>query len=162
MFDGGYCDCNCDDFYRLSCEFDAVLYVELLFFKTGYYGATTNISLFGSTILEVYARYIDQYDCEEAEAHWEIVRADGVTELYTVFNNDEYHYGRNEEFPDIGLTLWTNCYHSCDLYMIITPRNLTYHEAEITCVITLPECFSSSNTTETTTLRIQGSCTEYL
>ena len=33
---------------------------------------------------------IDIYDCSEVEAHWEIQRADGETEMYTVWNETYY------------------------------------------------------------------------
>ena len=36
--------------------------------------------------LSVSACCIDIYDCEETEAHWEIVRADGITEVHTVLS----------------------------------------------------------------------------
>ena len=96
------------------------------------------------------------YRCESLEAHWEIVRADGVIETYTVLNYTEYGHGRNEDFPESGLRINTFCHGFCDLYLSIAPTDLRYNEARITCMFNLPECYNTSNATETTTLRIQG------
>ena len=96
------------------------------------------------------------YDCESLEAHWEIVRADGVIETYTVVDYTENRHGRNKDFPKRGLLTSTSCHGFCYLYLSIAPTDLRYNEARITCVFNLPECYNTSNATEVTTLRIQG------
>ena len=111
----------------------------------------------GSVTLDVTVYEINiRYDCEETEAHWEIVRADGITEVYTVLNYSEYRYGRNEDIPENGLYLQTHCFYLCQANLIVTPTDLRYNEASITFSINLPECYNSSNVTESTKLRVQG------
>ena len=76
-----------------------------------------------------------------------------------------YHYGRDEEFPDIGLSFDGFCDLLCHLYMTISPTDMRYNGAQITGVFNLPECFNSPNITDTTTLNIQGmycSCNCYI
>ena len=72
--------------------------------------------------------------------------------------NETYHYGRNEDLPDRGLSFDGYCYSffGCYLYMEISPTDLRYNGAQITGVLNLPECFNSSNTTDPMTLNIQG------
>ena len=104
-----------------------------------------------------YIIYYDSYGCREREAYWEILRADGEIEAYTVLNDDDYHYGRDEEFPDRGLSFdSSSCLYHCRLYMTISPTDMRYNGAQITGAFNLSECFNSTNTTDTTTLNIQG------
>ena len=98
---------------------------------------------------------IDNYDCPDNEAHWELERADGELEVYTVLN-DTYIYGRQEELPGTGLLFNGFCHHYCHLNMEISPTDDRYNGAQITGVFNLPECFNSSNVTDTITLNIQG------
>ena len=113
-----------------------------------------NISLVGSVYLSMYSCCV-VYDCYELEAHWQIQRADGVTEVYTVVN-ETYHYGRSEEIPDRGLYFNGYCFGSCFLRMLISPTDLQYDGAQITGIIEVPECYNSSNVTESLTISIQG------
>ena len=69
----------------------------------------SNISLNGHAEFRFIALLIDIYDCPEAEAHWKIQRADGETEVYTVLN-ETYHYGRDYDLPDRGLSFYGDCY----------------------------------------------------
>ena len=106
----------------------------------------------------------DPYDCRNNEAYWEIERADGEIETFTVLNDDDYHYGRNEEFPDRGLSFDGFCHRYCLLYIMISPTDMRYNGAQITGIFNLSECFNSPNITDTTTLNIQGmyhACNEH-
>ena len=116
----------------------------------------SNISLNGHAWFHLRARSIDIYDCSETEAHWKIQRADGETEVYTVWN-ETYHYGRyNDDFPDRGLSFNGRCHRRCSFYLTISPTDMRYNGAQITGVFNLPECFNSSNITDPMTLNIQG------
>ena len=100
---------------------------------------------------------LDIYDCQEAEIFWDIVKRNGENEIYIVANHDEYRHGRHETMTDRGLSFGGYCRRRfCDIELAITPTDLRYNEAHITGVVHLPECYNSSNTTNTTTLRIQG------
>ena len=72
------------------------------------FSSDTNISLEGSAYFYIYGYYIDIRNCSEVEAHWEIQRADGNIEVYTVLN-DTYHYHRY--LPDSGLETYTYYYY---------------------------------------------------
>ena len=75
------------------------------------------------------------YRCESLQAHWEIVRADGVIETYTVV---DYTRERNEDFRESGLRIDTHCRSIiCDLNLSIAPTDLRYNEALITCMFYL-------------------------
>ena len=115
----------------------------------------TNISLEGSAYFYIYGYYIDIHNCSGVEAHWEIQRADGNIEVYTVLN-DTYHYTRY--LPDRGLETYTyyDYYYYFDSCLGVMPTDLRYNGAQITGVLDLPECFNSSNVTDTITLNIQG------
>ena len=106
---------------------------------------------------------IDLYDCQETEILWEIVKPNGEYEVYTVVNSTDYHRGRHDSITERGLTFEGYCSRLCDLQLTITPTDLRYNGAQITGIVRLPECFNTSNTTNTTTLRIQGElCYSYL
>ena len=77
----------------------------------------TNISL---VRFRIRIDYIDIYDCLGVEAHWEIQRADGNIEVYTVLLNDTYHYGLDQYLPDRGLNIIGNCDFRCRLYLEMT------------------------------------------
>ena len=126
------------------------------FLYAGNFGPTINISLAGSVYLSITAYDIGPYACNEVEVFWKIVRADGETEVYTVFNQDEYHYGRHEILSDRGLTFSGYCDHPCYPQLIITPTDMRYNKAQITAVVNISECYNALNTTNTTTLSIQG------
>ena len=115
------------------------------------------MSLNGNTEFYLRAYTIDIYDCSDVEAHWEIQRADGETEVYTVLN-ETYHYGRDEDLLDRGLSFDGLCHpiFFCKLLMTVNPIDLRYNGAQITGVLNLPECFNSSNITDPMTLNIQG------
>ena len=116
-----------------------------------------NISLEGVADFNLDAYRIDTYNCPESEIQWEIQRANGETEVYTVVN-DTYRYGRDEDIPDRGLYFHGYChpYLFCSLEIEIRPTDLTYNGAQITGIVNLPECFSTLNTTDPMTLNIQG------
>ena len=104
------------------------------------------------------AEYIDSYDCPDTEAHWEIERADGELEVYTVLN-DTYRYGRDEELLDRGLSFDGICHPAffiCIFDVELSPTDDRYNGAQITGVFNVPECFNSSNVTDTLTLNMQG------
>ena len=124
----------------------------IYYFKGNHFG---NISLNGNAEFYFEAYSIDIYDCPDVEAHWKIQRADGETEMYTVWN-ETYHYGRHDDFPDRGLTFDGRCRRRCSLYIAISPTDMRYNGAQITGVLNLPECFNSSNITDPMTLNIQG------
>ena len=115
----------------------------------------SNISLNGNAEFYFIASSIGIYNCRDVEAHWEIQRADGETEMYTVFN-ETYRYGRHDDLPDRGLSFHGDCSRRCFLYMTISPTDMRYNGAQITGVFNLPECFNSSNITDPMTLNIQG------
>ena len=69
----------------------------------------TNISLEGSAYFYIYGYHIDTYDCSGFEAHWEIQRADGNIEVYTVLN-DTYHYHRYLPIIMAGAGAYMNIY----------------------------------------------------
>ena len=95
---------------------------------------TINISLWGSAYLYIELYYLNRYDCQDFEVHWEIQRADGETELYTVLN-ETYFNGRNEELVDKGLYFWGDC---CFFQLLIYPMDLRYNGAQITGVVDIP------------------------
>ena len=97
---------------------------------------------------------IDTYECPQTEAYWEILRADGDVEVYTVVN-DTYTRGRSYENLH-GLRFHGHCGMVCDLLLNVIPTDLRYNGAKITGVIHIPECFSIPNVTDTATLNIQG------
>ncbi|CAI8026699.1 hypothetical protein GBAR_LOCUS15312 [Geodia barretti] len=122
LFDGGLCDCYCDDFRYFSWNF----------------GFSLNISL------------------NETEILWEIVKPNGEYEVYTVANYSDYRHGRRESITERGLSFGGFCDYDCYVGLTITPTDLRYNGAQITGIVRLPECFNTSNTTNTTTLGIQG------
>ena len=129
--------------------------IVIIMLDIGDFYSDTNISLEGSAYFNIHGYHIDIYNCSEFEAHWEIQRADGNIEVYTVLN-DTYHYHRYEYLPDRGIELLSDCYGFCDLYLFVMPTDLRYNGAQITGVFNLPECFNSPNVTDTITLNIQG------
>ena len=98
------------------------------------------------------------YDCQEAEILWEIVKPNGEFEVYTVANYSHYRRGRRESITERGLSFGGFCHPriECNLRLTITPTDLRYNGAQNTGIVHIPECFNTSNTTNTTTLRIQG------
>ena len=152
--------CDCDEFRHFSCKLQLGVYVNaatiiIIMLGIVHSPSDTNISLEGSVCFYIFAYYIDIHDCSEVEAHWEIQRADGNIEVYTVLN-DTYHYNRYEYLPDRGLELLSDCYGYCDFYLFVMPTDLRYNGAQITGVFNLPECFNSPDVTDTVTLNIQG------
>ena len=142
-------------------EYMAQIYSSLSFFvPTGSPSdpPSLNVSLAGEAYFSFFA---DIYYCSELELRWEILRADGETEQYTVVNEtyrNESYYGRYEEYPESGLEIDRYCNFPlyCDIYATINPTDLRYDGAQITGVLNLPECFNSSNSSDTMTLNIQG------
>ena len=121
----------------------------------GNFGFSINISLNGSTTL-----YMEMY----LKILWEIVKSNGEYEVYTVVNYSHlYLHGRCQNNAERGLSFGGLCYGDCDLLLAITATDLRYNGAKITGIVRAPECFNTSNTTNTTTLRIQGEfCYSYL
>ena len=58
-----------------------------------------------------------------------------------------------EKLADKGLYFWRDC---CFFKLLIYPMDLRYNGAQITGVVNIPECFDSSNMTESVTVNIQG------
>ena len=89
---------------------------------------------------------------------WEIVKPNGDYEVYTVANYSHYRSRRRESITERGLSFGGFCHPLlvCDLRLTITPTDLRYNGPQITGMVRFPECFNTSNTTNTTTLRIQG------
>ena len=117
---------------------------------------TQNISLEGSASFYFYAYIIDTYDCPDIEVYWEIHRADGEREVYTVLN-ETYHYGEYYvELSDRGVDIWGDCGSFCEARITISPTDMRYNGAMITGVVYLPDCFNSPRVTDSLTLNIQG------
>ena len=125
-----------------------------IMFNTGSTEAI-NISLEESVYFYMEAYHIDIYDCPDIEVQWEIERADGEKEVYTVVN-ETYHYGRYIELPDRGVEILERCYSYCEVYLVISPTDMRYNGAVITGIVDHPQCFNSSNVTDPFTLNIQG------
>ena len=125
----------------------------------GDFGPIINISLNGSVDLVMYAVELGPYTCDDFKIFWEIVKADSQAEEYIVANED--HYGRHETLRDRGLSFDGFCRFECYQLLTVTPTDMRYNGAQITGVVNLPECFNTSNTTNTTTLWIQGSLFSY-
>ena len=116
---------------------------------------SVNISLVDEAYLYFEYGYIYIYDCPEVELRWEILRADGETELYSVVN-ETYRYGRYERYPDRGLRISGYCDHYCDADLWISPTDLRYDGAQITAILSLPGCSDSPYSSDAMTLHIQG------
>ena len=103
---------------------------------------------------------LEIYNCQEAEIFWDIVKRNRENEIYIVANHDEYRHERHETMTDRGLSFGGSCHYTifglCDIQLTVTPTDLRYNDAQITGMVHLPECYNTSNTTNTTTLRIQG------
>ena len=76
--------------------------------------------------------------------------------MYTVANYSDYPQGRRESITERGLSFGGFCDFECYVGLAITPTDLRYNGAQITGMVRLPECFKNAETTNTTTLRIQG------
>ena len=170
IFDGAQ-SCYCDDFYFFECKLSLFQstcfdyhFIPLFTVTFGKYFSgtiksthittavndtgTRNISLVGSVYLSFDGCCLDH--CDELELHWEIQRADGMREVYTVFeHNKTYNYQRHEEIPDRGLKFYGT-------QMTISPTDQRYNGAKITGILDLPECYNNSNVTEPLTIIIQG------
>ena len=118
---------------------------------------SVNVSLKGEASFSFYASDINVYACPGLELHWEILRADGETELYSVVN-ETYHYGRDEEYPESGLEIDGFCHFIflCRVRARISPTDMRYDGAQLTAILNLPGCFNTSNSSDTMTLNIQG------
>ena len=83
--------------------------------------------------------------------------------MYTVVNYGQYRHGKRESIMERGLSFGGFCNIDCYVGLTITPTDLRYNGANIAGIVRLPECFNTSNTTNTTTLRIEGElCYSYL
>ena len=127
----------------------------LLQFIIGDYGSSTNLSLAGNVYLDVLA--FDVYRCREVDVQWEIVRADGEVEIYRAQPQGDYYYSDfYEEFEEEGLVFETSCHYDyCQMQMHLSPTDLRYNGAQVTCNFSLPEC-NISTITNPTTVNIQG------
>lgn len=139
-----------------QCVATCAFAFQVCIYAPGNFGPSINISLNGSTSLYLRIYRIYTYDCE-LEVLWDIVRPNCENEEYTVVN-DTYHYGRRDTLADRGLSFGGFCHRIIDCYLrlTVTPTDMRYNGVQITGVVSLPECFNNSNTTNTTTLRIQG------
>ena len=116
---------------------------------------SVNTSLKGEASFYYLAFPIYAYECPGLELYWEILRADGETELYTVVN--ETHYIETyEEYTERGVETYGDCYGACIADLRISPTDLKYDGAQVTVVLDLPGCFNSSNSSDTMMLNIQG------
>ena len=77
--------------------------------------------------------------------------------MYTVVN-ETYPYGRHVELPDRGVDSWGECDRRCRADITISPTDMRYNGALITGIVDHPDCFNSSNVTDSFTLNIQGRC----
>ena len=140
----------------LKIYYDSCLAIIIATPCTGTFGPTMNISLEGSAYLGIMANRIGSYICNDIGVYWEILRADGELEVYTVANRHEYYHGRYETLADRGLSFAGYCDLNCILGLTITPTDIRYDGAQITGVVNLPGCYNATNTTDTTVLSIQG------
>ena len=81
--------------------------------------------------------------------------------MYTVVN-ETYPYGRHVELPDRGVDSWGECDRRCRADITISPTDMRYNGALITGIVDHPDCFNSSNVTDSFTLNIQGRCIKVL
>ena len=123
----------------------------LLKFIIGDYGSSTNLSLSGNVYLNVRADEV--HHCREVDVQWEIVRADGEVELYSAQPQRGYFYSY---FNGEGLifSIHRNIIY-CQMQIHLSPTDLRYNGAQVTCNFSLPEC-NISNITNPTTVNIQG------
>ena len=91
---------------------------------------------------------------------WEIVRADGVIEVYNATPQGDYYYSHyREDYSTKGLMFDTSCMYfkpdGCYMQLELSPTDLRYNGAQFTCTFSLPEC-NTINITEPITVNIQG------
>lgn len=123
---------------------------------------SVNVSL-GSEARFLFGIYnISILSCTEIDLHWEIMRRDGETELYTVYNKtrngDQYFV---DEYSDRGISIYVDCaFIFCDgvghvTGAVIMPMDGRYAGAQVTAVLILPEC-NRRYTSDAMTLNILG------
>ena len=83
---------------------------------------------------------------------WRIVRADDETEVYNVTHQGDYY---NKNYPEMGLFFSTNCGFSGVMKLELSPTDLRYNGAQITCTFSIPVC-NITRITFPTTINIQG------
>lgn len=114
-----------------------------------------NISLEGLATFYFEHNGQEIYYCSNFfEVHWEVLKDDGKTELYTVVN--ERHLSNTEEYTDSGLEIIGHCSSNCYSYLWISPTDLRYDGAKITATLSLSMCSDSPYTSDAMALHIQG------
>ena len=114
--------------------------------------SSANISLRGETTFNI---YVDDYlyGCPDLEFRWEILRKDGLTEVYTIINGTYHH--RSIELSDIGLFISGYQFVFLRSTLTFTPTDLRYDAAQLRAVLDVPSCFNIS-ISGNMTLNIQG------
>ena len=125
------------------------------YYTAGNHISSTNFSLVTTAHFNVFASLIPH--CQEKYVEWEIVRADGVIEVYNATPQGDYYYMiYQEEYPEKGLRVQSICdYNHCYLQLRLRPTDLRYNGAQISCTFSLPEC-NSINITQPKEIKIQG------
>ena len=113
--------------------------------------SSANISLRGETTFNIYVD--DLYGCPYLEFRWEILRKDGLTEVYTVINGTYHH--RSIELYDIGLFISGYQFFYLISRLTFIPTDLRYDAAQLRAVLDVPSCFNIS-ISGNMTLNIQG------
>ena len=96
----------------------------------------------------------DIYGCHDLEVRWEILRKDGLTEIYTIIN-ETYNNGRDVYLQDRGLFINGYQHHFLYSRVTIAPIDLCYDGAQLRAVLDIPSCFNISFSGNMT-LNIQG------
>ena len=142
-----------------SCSYanDMSLIYSLFCSYTGW-SDSANISLRGTAYFRFYEYHsiYDVHGCHDLEVRWEILRKDGLTELYTIIN-ETYNHGRDLELQGSGLFIYgSQFYHFLlESRLTITPTDLRYDGAQLRGVLDIPSCFNISSSGNMT-LNIQG------
>ena len=86
---------------------------------------------------------------------WKIVRADGEIEVYNATPQGDY-YSYSKKYPEMGLLFSTECdIFWCVMKLELSPTDLRYNGAQITCTVSIPEC-NITRITLPTAINIQG------
>ena len=120
-----------------------------------------NISLKGEAEFRLRVNNLQSRRCPGFELGWEILRADGNTEFYTVLNS-WFSPGRYVENVENGLVFNTErrvrsfFFTTLNSTVGITPTNLRYNGARMRAMLKVPTCFKHSNSMEYMILNIQS------
>ena len=158
-------ECYCSGDPYIDCEYNCVHFsyandmslIYSLFCSYTGWPRSANISLKGTAYFEFYEYRYSVYDvhgCHDLEVRWEILRRDGLTELYTIIN-ETYNHGRDLELQDSGLFIYGPHIFWLESELTITPTDLRYDGAQLRAVLDIPSCFNISSSGNMT-LNIQG------